>query len=89
VGPSFVCHWGPVRRWSAVPKSRKAIDVTCDAPGQMQARAKLKSSYSDLSIIEAPIGYPVDALSGAMWVYPKTFAVPFGATVARSGQGAS
>lgn len=61
-----------------LPKSRKNIDVTCNAAGLPPVTKIMKSSYSDLSIIEPPFGYPIDALSGAMWNYPKTFTVPLG-----------
>lgn len=61
-----------------LPKSKKDINVACDAPGLQPASGTLKSTYSKWSVVEYPLGYPVDAISGAMWVYPETFAVPFG-----------
>jgi hypothetical protein len=61
-----------------LPKSRNNIAVLCDAPGQVAVSQVLKSSYSNLSIVEHPLGYPIDAISGAMWDYPKTLVVRFG-----------
>lgn len=61
-----------------VPKSKKDIAVACEAPGRAPASQVLKSTYSNYSIVEAPLGYPVDAISGAMWVYPETVDVRFG-----------
>jgi hypothetical protein len=61
-----------------LPKSRHNIDVTCNAPGKPVVSQVLKSGYSDLSIVEYPLGYPIDAISGAMWDYPKTLVVRFG-----------
>ena len=60
-----------------VPKSKKDLLVTCTAPGLASVTQKVASTYSDWSIFEHPLGYPVDAISGAMWVYPKTVAVDF------------
>ena len=62
-----------------LPKSKRNIDVSCQAPDRQLATAVLKSTYSNLSIVEYPLGYPIDAISGAMWIYPKTFAVPIAA----------
>jgi hypothetical protein len=60
-----------------VPKSKKDITVACDAPGQPTRTEALKSAYSNWSIVQYPLGYAVDGISGAMWVYPKTLVVPF------------
>lgn len=60
-----------------VSKSKKDIQVTCTAPRHLAATQTIKSTYSDWSIVEYPLGYPVDAVSGAMWVYPKTVTVSF------------
>ena len=60
-----------------VPKSKKNIEVTCSAPDRAAATQTIRSTYSDWSIVEYPLGYPIDAATGAMWVYPKTVAIPF------------
>ena len=61
-----------------VPKSKKNIDITCTAPDRTATTQTIKSTYSDWSIVEYPLGYPIDAATGAMWVYPKTVAISFG-----------
>lgn len=60
-----------------VSKSKKDIEVTCTAPNRGAATTTVKSTFSNWSIVEYPLGYPIDAVSGAMWVYPNTVAVPF------------
>jgi hypothetical protein len=64
----------------SVPKSRKDIEVTCTAQDRTAATKTIKSTYSDWSIVEYPLGYPIDAVTGAMWVYPKTVAISFRAS---------
>lgn len=59
-----------------LPKSKKDINIACETAGQQTASGVLKSTYSDWSIVQPPVGYVVDGISGAMWVYPQTFAVP-------------
>ncbi len=61
-----------------VSKSKFDIKVTCTAPYGQTASRVFASSYSDYSYVQWPGGYLVDGVSGAMWVYPKTFAIPFG-----------
>jgi len=61
-----------------VSKSKADIKVICTAPDGRIASSVFASSYSDYSYVQWPGGYLVDGASGAMWVYPKTFAVPFG-----------
>jgi len=61
-----------------VPKSKKDIAVTYTAPNRAAVTETIKSTYSNWSIVEYPLGYPVDAVTGAMWVYPKTVAISFG-----------
>jgi hypothetical protein len=61
-----------------IPKSRNNIEVVCNAPGQAPVSKVLKSSYSNLSIVESPLGYPIDAISGAMWDYPRKLIIRFG-----------
>ncbi len=61
-----------------VLKSKKNIEVTCSAPDRAATTQTIKSTYSDWSIVEYPLGYPIDAATGAMWVYPKAVAIPFG-----------
>jgi hypothetical protein len=61
----------------SVAKSKKNIEMTCSAPGHTPVTQTIASTYSDWSIIEYPLGYPIDAVSGAMWVYPKQVAVAF------------
>jgi hypothetical protein len=46
--------------------------------GKPVASQVLKSGYSEFSIVEYPLGYPIDAISGATWDYPKTLVVRFG-----------
>ena len=58
-----------------VSKSRNNIKVACQTPTNQTATATLKSTYSNFSIVEYPLGYGVDAITGAMWVYPKTLDV--------------
>jgi hypothetical protein len=65
-----------------VPKSRNNIKIACQTPNNRTATAILKSTYSNFSIVEYPLGYPIDAITGAMWVYPKTLDV----TVANRAQ---
>jgi hypothetical protein len=59
-----------------VSKSKKNIDITCAAPDRAATTQTIKSTYSDWSIVEYPLGYPIDAITGAMWVYPKQVAIP-------------
>ena len=61
-----------------VSKSKKDILVACRAPGRAPVTRTVASTYSDWSIVEYPLGYPVDAVTGAMWVYPKQVAISFG-----------
>ena len=68
-----------------VPKSKKNIDITCTASGRTATMQTIKSTYSDWSIVEYPLGYPIDAMTGAMWVYPKSVAIPFGAQASADG----
>lgn len=68
-----------------VSKSKKNIQVICTAPERMAATQTIKSTYSDWSIVEYPLGYPIDAVSGAMWVYPNTVAVPFSSKASTGG----
>jgi hypothetical protein len=63
----------------SVSKSKKNIEMTCSAPGRAPVTQTIASTYSDWSIVEYPLGYPVDAVTGAMWVYPKQVAVSFAA----------
>jgi hypothetical protein len=60
-----------------VAKSKRNIEATCTAPGRSKVTQIIKSTYSDWSIIEYPAGYPIDAATGAMWVYPKQVAISF------------
>jgi hypothetical protein len=69
-----------------VPKSKKNIEVTCSAPDRAATTQTIKSTYSDWSIVEYPLGYPIDAATGAMWVYPKKVAVPFGGQASADGK---
>ena len=69
----------------SVSKSKKNIEVTCTAPGRAPVTQTIASTYSDWSIVEYPLGYPIDAVTGAMWAYPKQVAVAF----AGAGQSAS
>jgi hypothetical protein len=61
----------------SVPKSKKTIEMTCSAPGRAPVTQTIASTYSDWSIVEYPLGYPIDAVTGAMWVYPRQVAVVF------------
>lgn len=60
-----------------VPKSSHDLIVTCVAPDGASASRTFASSYSKYSYVELPVGYLVDAASGAMWIYPKTLTIPF------------
>ena len=70
----------------SVPKSKKDIEVTCTAPDRTAATQTIKSTYSNWSIVEYPLGYPIDAVTGAMWVYPKTVAIPFSDQASADGR---
>ncbi|WP_284948150.1 hypothetical protein [Acidisoma cladoniae] len=61
----------------SVSKSKKDIHVACNAPGRAPVTQTIASTYSDWSIVEYPLGYPIDAVTGAMWVYPKQVTVSF------------
>ena len=70
----------------SVSKSKKNIEMTCSVQGRAPVTQTIASTYSDWSIVEYPLGYPIDAVTGAMWVYPKEVAVSFAGS---SGQSAS
>jgi hypothetical protein len=61
----------------SVSKSKKNIEMTCSAPDHVPVTQTIASTYSDWSIVEYPLGYPIDAVTGAMWAYPKQVAVSF------------
>jgi hypothetical protein len=69
-----------------VPKSKKNIEVSCTAPNRAAATQTITSTYSDWSIVEYPLGYPIDAVTGAMWVYPRSVAIPFGGQTSAGGK---
>jgi hypothetical protein len=58
-----------------LPKGRRGIEVTCEKPGYERAVATLPLSFANRSRIQAPVGYVVDGLSGAMWTYPPEVSV--------------
>jgi hypothetical protein len=60
-----------------VPKGSHDLTVICIAPDGESASRTFASSYSKYSYVELPVGYLVDAASGAMWIYPRTLTVPF------------
>jgi hypothetical protein len=61
-----------------LPKSKDDLQVTCMAANQAPVTRTFKSSYSNWSYVQLPIGYVTDAATGAMWAYPAKFEVPMG-----------
>ena len=59
-----------------LPKSKNDLRVTCQAANQAPVTRTFKSSYSNWSYVQTPIGYVVDSATGAMWVYSAKFEVP-------------
>lgn len=60
-----------------VSKSKRDILVACVASDGRQASTRLASTYSNASYVQLPQAYLIDGISGAMWEYPATLAVPF------------
>src|SRR5262249_23939562 len=56
-------------------KSRKDLQAICQKAGYQTATATITSSYSKRSIVQPLMGYLVDGVSGAMWVYPATVSI--------------
>lgn len=58
-----------------IAKSRRPLAVRCEKPGFRSGQAELKPSMSSRARVQAPLGYAVDGLSGAMWSYPPEVSV--------------
>ena len=59
-----------------LPKSKDDLVAICQAANEAPVTRTFKSSYSNWSYIQSPIGYIADAVTGAMWVYPAKFEIP-------------
>ena len=77
-----------------VDKSSAALAVSCRSEGGSQGNLTVESSYEAMNagniLLGGIIGVGVDAISGAMWKYPKEIDVPLVcASAARAGSEAA
>ncbi|RAK52695.1 hypothetical protein [Phenylobacterium deserti] len=56
-------------------RGRRPLMVRCEKAGFQPGVAEIKASMSSRSRVQAPLGYAVDGLSGAMWSYPAEVTV--------------
>ena len=52
-------------------KSRRDVQAVCEKPGYLTGTTTVPASLAGRSLIQAPVGYVVDGVSGAMWTYPS------------------
>lgn len=57
------------------PRGRRTLIVRCEKAGFRTNSVELKASMSSRSRIQAPVGYVVDGMSGALWSYPSEVSV--------------
>jgi hypothetical protein len=69
-------HEGPSPLRVTIDRGRQTLKAECEANGLGKATADIKSSFTSRARIQAPLGYAVDGLSGAMWTYPAQVTVP-------------
>lgn len=60
---------------ASVPRERTVLRVRCAQEGYRPGQADVRPSVSPRSRVQAPLGYAVDGLSGAMWRYPSEVSV--------------
>ena len=52
-----------------LPRSRKDVQLSCQKELYQAATATIRSKFASVSMVQMPVGYLVDGVSGAMWEY--------------------
>jgi len=52
-----------------LPRSRRDVQLSCQKERYQAATATIRSKFASASMIQMPVGYLVDGVSGAMWEY--------------------
>jgi FlaG/FlaF family flagellin (archaellin) len=52
-------------------RSRKDVQVSCQKEQYKPESVIIRSKFANRSMIQMPVGYLVDGVSGAMWQYPS------------------
>ena len=69
-------HQGASPLRATLNRGRQTLKAECEREGGGRGATEIKPSFASRARIQAPLGYAVDGMSGAMWSYPAEVTVP-------------